>query len=329
MSRTWNGKSLVEELSDLLGDNSPQFKGRVLGWLNDVIFEISSRHDWGKHLVEGRKILIADEDFQSLEIPQAKAPKVSLAVNGSLSIQAEYRVAVTFVQANGAESVQGMPSEVLTSLVENGSILLREIPTSLESLVVGRNIYLQKDDGPFYLSATLANNYQTDYEIKENTTSVIQAPDYETVRRINGSPYFESGAGNYLEHKDIDQLRRNAQGKWATGNPAYFAAIESNIIATYPLPSEDMEVSFNYYRNPFKLYATVDSIPDLPIYLKPALKAGVVAMGFEYRDRAGQEMKRANYENAITNAISRGGKVANIEYSVRDVYGNYNGSEVD
>lgn len=329
MSRSWNGKALVDEISELLGDTSAVFKTRVLGWLNDVSFDIATRHDWGHHLCKGKKILETDIEIHDLEITPPAAPEVSLTTAGSLLSGVKYEVLVTHVQANGIESRQGIASEFVTTAATDAALLVEVIPTSSESLVTKRNIYLSKNTGKFYFHSQIADNFTQTLTIKTDTTSLIEPPDYESIRRIKGAPFFEGSPSNQLEHKDVDQLRLIAQGRWSSGSPAYFSPIETNSITVYPMPSSDMELSFNYYRNPFKIYYSIDSQPDFPIHLKPALKAGAVAQGYEYRDRDGQESKKLNYESALVDAINRGGRVANVEYSIRDVYGNFNGFEVN
>lgn len=330
MSRAWNGESLVDELSSLLGDTSAAFKTRVLGWLNDVIFDISSRHDWNHQLVKGKKILETDEEIHDLEIEAPEACEIELDddTSGSLTSGSSYSVLFTFEQANGVESVAGEGSASVTATDSYRAIYLSDIPTSPESLVVTRKVYLKKDDAPYYYSQTISDNFTTNLTILEDTDSTIEAPDYEGIRRLNGSPFFEEGQSNYLEYLDLDDLRRRAQGQWEAGDPAYFSPVETNSIAVYPVPSSEKEVSFYYYRMPKKIYYDEDSQPDLPVYLKQALKAGVVSMGYEYRDREGQEIKKANYENAVFDAINRGGRVANIEYAVKDFYGTFDGGGI-
>jgi hypothetical protein len=328
MSRKWNGESLVDELSAFLGDTSTTFKDRVLGWCNDIIFDISSRHDWGHHLTKGKKVLEAGEEVQDLEISAPDAPEIALDADGNLAEASTYSVVVTFLQDNGVETVEGEESDVVTANNTQKKFQLTNIPTSDESLVTKRNIYVSKDSGAYYFHTQLDDNFTTSLEISTETDSTIEPPDYESIRRLKGSPFFEDTRSNYLEYRDVDQLRKLVQGQWSLGDPEYFSPLEVNMITTYPIPATDMEISFNYYRTPFKLYYLSDSQPDLPIYLKQCLKAGVIAMGFEYRDRDGAEIKRANYENSIVDAINRGGRVANIEYTVRDVYGNFNGIEI-
>lgn len=328
MSRSWNGESLVDELSALLGDTSATFKTRVLSWLNDVVFDISNRHDWGFHLTKGKKILTSGEEFHSLEVDAPIAPDIVLATSGSLTANSQYKVLITYAQDNGVESMPGDESLTVTATTGNQTITLSNIPTSPESLVTQRKIYLSKDGAAFFYQSTLNDNYTTTLTIDADTASTIEPPDYESIRRLKGSPFFEESPSNYLTYKDIDQLRLLIQGSWSQGSPEYFCPVENNKITMYPLPGADYELSFNYYRNPYRLYYTYTSQPDLPIYLKPALRAGVIALGYEYRERDGAEVKRANYESAVYDAINRGARVANIEYTVRDVYGGLNGFEV-
>ena len=329
MSRSWNGESLVDELSALLGDTSTTFKTRVLGWANDIIFDIATRHDWGHHLVKGKKILALGEEIHNLEIESPGAATISLAADGSLTEGSTYSVLFTFLQSNGVETLAGEASNSVTTLADAKTISIEDIPTSPESMVTSRNVYLKKDDGEYYFHSNIDDNFSTTLTISTDTESVIQPPDYEAIRRIKGAPFFEGSPSIYLKYKDEDQLRALAQGLWPQGSPEYFSPVDGNTFVTYPSPSFDMEISFNYYRYPKKLYYTSDSQPDLPINLKPALKAGVIALGYEYRDRAGQELKKANYENALVDSINRGARVANVEYVVKDVYGNFDGVEVN
>jgi hypothetical protein len=324
----WNGRDLLDELTALLGDTSPVFRARCLGWMNDVIFDISTRHDWGMHLVKGKKHLSYGQEIQSLELAPPKAPTVGLSLGGQLGTNANYRVLITYVQDGGVESIAGIPSAKLTTATDNLTIDVTDIPVSDEQTVIARRLYLQKNQGDYYLVGQINDNFDTTFVINGEAESSIKPPDYDSIRTLKGAPFFEGPPSRTLSHRDIEQLRLLVQGQFSIGQPEYFSPIASNSLITYPLPAEDLVLSFYYYRNPHKLYDSVDSLPDLSINLKQALKAGVVAMGYEYRDRAGQETKRANYENALVDAINRGGRVANIEYSVRDVYGSFNGNEV-
>lgn len=328
MSRSWNGSKLVTELSQVLGDTSTAFQTRVLGWLNDVTFDIATRHDWGYHKTKGKKKLVASQELQDLEITAPGAPSVAIAAGGSLTADTVYSLLVTFVQSNGVESVAGIASSDVTPTGADLTISLTGIPVSIETLVTSRKIYVKKGSADYYYHSTISNNVDTTASIASDPSSTIEPPDYEAIRKISGNLFFEAGPSTYLQARDIDQLRLFAQGQFESNNPEYFAVIEPNSAIFYPLPSTSTDVSFYYYRNPFKIYNAETSQPDLPIYLKQVLKAGVVAMGFEYRDRDGSESKRSNYEAMLSDAISRYGREFQGQYAIRDVYGNPDGFEV-
>jgi hypothetical protein len=328
MSRTWNGSSLVTELSTILGDTSTAFQSKTLAWINDVSFDIGTRHDWPYFKAKGKKKLTASQEVQSLEIASPGACSVATAAGGALTADSVYYVQVTFVQANGVETIAGTASASAIPTGGNLTINLTSIPVSAESLVTARNIYVKKDSANYFYYSQIADNTSTTLSITANTSSTIEPPDYDSIRKLSGSPFFESGPSNYLQAKELDQLRRLSQGAFETSNPEYFALMDVNSLVLYPLPGSGLELSFNYYRNPFKTYNSSSSQPDLPIYLKQVLKAGVIAMGYEYRDRSGQENKRQNYEALLIDAFSRFGRVAEIEHQVRDVYGDSFGFEV-
>jgi hypothetical protein len=307
---SWNGSSLVTELSALLGDTSTAFQARVLGWANDVIFDIGTRYDWSYFKTKGKKKLTASQEVQPLEITAPSAPSVAIAAGGSLTVDTSYYVLITFAQDNGVESLAGTASAVVTTSTGNLTINVTSIPVSTESLVTSRKVYLKKGSANYYLYST------------------IEPPDYESIRKISGGLFFESSPQSYLRARDIDQLRLFAQGQFETNNPEFFAPIGASSVIMYPLPTSGLEVSFYYYRNPKRLYNVSTSQPDLPVSLKQVLKAGVIAMGYEYRDRDGQETKRQNYELLLSDAFTRLGKGHEIEYVIRDVYGNSEGFEV-
>lgn len=87
-------------------------------------------------------------------------------------------------------------------------------------------------------------------------------------------------------------------------------------------------VSYYFYKTPKRLVAASDSIPDMPHWLKPVLKAGVLSMGYEYRDRDGQESKLQKYEELLSRSISDMGSPSRDNTRVRDVVGDADGYEV-
>jgi hypothetical protein len=330
MSRSWNGEKLVDEFSALLGDTSTAFKARVLEYINDTIQEIHVFHNWHFAKVKGKKILSEGVEEHSLEIEPPEACDIELDDDGSLTANTTYSVLFTYVQDNGVESMAGEATDEVTTSDSQKTISLENIPTSNESLVTKRNVYVKKGDNPYYYHSTLEDNFDTALVIDTDPDSTIEPPDYESIRLITGNPFFESTTtSGYLRHRAVDQLRMLAQGEWETGTPEFFDAIADNSIITYPVPSTEMEISFYYYRNPFRVYYDEDSQPDLPSYFKPILKAGVIAKGYEYRDRDGQVEKLNIFNSQLQNAVSKFGKGADVEYVIRDVNGNFDGFEVN
>jgi hypothetical protein len=328
MSRSWNGSALVTELSALLGDTSTAFQARVLGWLNDTINDVGSRHDWGFHKVKGKKKLASGTEEHSLEISAPGAPSVALSAGGSLTADSACYVLVTFAQANGVETIAGTASSSVTPTGANLTIDVTNIPVSTESLVTQRHLYLKQGTGKYYYHSTIFDNSTTTASIDEDTTDTTEPPDFDSIRKVSGNPFFEGSPSHRLIYKSEDQLRLMVEGTFSSGSPEFFTFKDVNAIVTYPIPSSTLDLSFNYYRNPFRLYNAEDSYPDLPINFKPILKAGVVALGYEYRDRAGQVEKRQTYENLLQTAITNYGRDAEVEYTVRDVYGSPDGFEV-
>jgi hypothetical protein len=324
MSRSWNGSSLVTELSALLGDSSAAFQSKVLGWLNDVISEISTVHDWPYHKVVGQKKLVSGQELQSLEIAAPGAPSVAIANGGSLTTTSVYTVLVTYGQANGVETIAGTASANVTATSPNLTINVTAIPVSSETLVTERNLYLKKDSGKFYYHSTIFDNTSTSASIDTNTTSTVEPPDFPSIRKIVGAPWCQS-PNFILDSQDEDQLRLIAGGSFSSGTPEYFAPKTENSIVLFPKPNSSYDLFFNYYRSPFRLYNADDSYPDLPIVLKPVLKAGVVALGYEYRERESAPTKRAMFEQMLDNAANKFNNLADVSYVVTDVVGNADG----
>lgn len=326
MSRSWNGYDLVNEFSALLGDTGTAFKARVLGWLNDIVEDISASHDWPHLKVKGQKKLTALAENHNLYIAAPGAPSVAIAAGGSLTDGSVYKVYVTFYQSsNGYESTAGTASATATATAVNKTINVTSIPTSTEPLVTSRRIYLQKDSGEIYYYSEIADNTTTTATITAEVSSTIEPPDIVGIEKVIGDPWLETSS--QLEYRDLDQLRLLFMGSWESGTPSYWAGIGNNQITLYPTPSSAMTLSYYYKRRPAKLYNSTDSQPDLPLNLKSVLRAGVIAYGFEYRDRNGQESKRSNYEMLLREAISEQGSDKRRQLRVRDVVGDSDGWE--
>lgn len=327
MSRSWNGADLVSEFSALLGDTSTAFQSRVLGWINDIQMDILTRHDWNFLKVKGQKVLTASSEEQNLFIASPGAPAVATSTGGSLTDGSTYNVYITFFEGStGHETLAGTASADASPSGSDLQIDVSSIPISPEPLVTARRVYLQKDSGEVYFQSEISDNTTTTATISSDTTSTIEPPDYIGIRKTDGNPFIESSS--QLRYRDIDQLRLLFEGTWATGTPEFWSPLSESKVLLYPSPSSAFTLSFYYLKLPKRIFNSSTSQPDMPIYLKQTLKSGVIAMGYEYRDRDGQENKRGVYERNLSEAISNFGSQKRVAARVRDVVGSADGFEV-
>lgn len=326
MAVSWTGSSLVTELSTLLGDASTGFQSKVLGWLNDTQRDICARHDWDFLKVKGKKVLTASVEAQTLIISAPIASTATIASGGSLVDTSTYAVKVSFYEGTTHnESVASAVSATVTATAVNKSIKITSIPVSAEPLVTARRIYVSKDGGAFYYYSTISNNAGVIASVTADTTSTIEVQDTNNIRKLYGEIFFETSTNRTLKYMDQDQMRLVFPGAFSSGTPQYWAALSQEEVLLYPKPSTADTLSFYYYRRPTDLYQVVTSIPTIPEWLKPVLKAGVISLGYEYRDRDGQERKLQKYEELLSNFISRTASTTHLSKRVRDVVGNSDG----
>jgi hypothetical protein len=182
----WNGADLVDELSAKLGDTSSAFETRVLGWLNDGVKDISSRHMWSFLRVRGEKVLTASQEEQDLSLGTPTAPTVAALLGGSLTT-VEHKVLVTFYESSTKhESVAGTPSAGITPAGGNLSITVSGVPVSLDPLVTARRVYLSVAGAAYKLYSTIENNTATTTTITAPTTSDETPPDEHSIRSSKG-----------------------------------------------------------------------------------------------------------------------------------------------
>ena len=327
MSRDWNGLALQSDFANELGDTSAAFKTRVSLWINDVQNEICSFHDWDFLKKKGKKRL-SNVESQSLYIDApATAPTLVLGgAGGSLTDTTSYSVCITFIESDsGLESNPG-PSAAITTAAPALQINLSAIPVSLDTLVTGRNIYLKNATGSFYLAATISDNTSTTLTISANTTRIVQPPDYSMISKVSGYLFLE-GTSWQLKHYPMDQLRMIFMGKWVTSQPQYWSSLGGDRVAVYPIPTDGTILSFYYFKMPNYIYPEELSIPEIPVWLKPALRAGVIARGYDYRERDGAERKRNDYLSLVQALITNMGEGKHSRMRVRDVNGDTDGFE--
>jgi hypothetical protein len=266
-------------------------------------------------------------EVQNLYPSAPTKPTATIAAGGSLA-GTDYYVLLTYAEGiSGLETVAGTASAKATTTVANKQIALTGVPVSTDPLVTERRIYLKKDTGEYLYHSTISNNTATTATVDTDTTSTHTPPDCSGIRILDGAPFLESSGQLLL--KDLEQLRRIWQGTWSSGTPSMWAQYRDDKICVYPIPVSPVEISFYYFKIPPRLYAESSSVPILPVYLKQVLEAGMIWKAHEYRDRDGQETKKANYYALISDEITVKARGAQTPLRVRDLNGDSDGFEIN
>jgi hypothetical protein len=321
----WNGAALVTEFSATLGDTSTSFKARVVGWLNDIQDDICSRHQWPFLHKLGKKLLTSSEEFQLLNVSAPTAPTIVTQNGGSLTDAATYSVKLTYYcSSNDYETEGGTASSTVTCNTPNLQISLTAIPVSQEAIVTSRKIYLSKNGGSYYYVSSISDNTTTTATISADATSTVEPKDYIGIKTLIGSPWIESN-GAYLDYRNEDDIRFMFPKIFGTGVPQYFCSIDYNKILTYPMASTGIQLKYNYIKVANRIFNEATVQPDLPIWMKNILEAGVLWKGYQYRERAHAVTYMQRYEQLLSEAISDRSKSRQGAARVRDVRGTSDG----
>lgn len=328
----WNGLDLVSDFSAELGDTTPNFKTKVLRWINEGLREISTYHQWPCLREKGRVVLAPGEDTQSITLETPVAPTATLVNGGFLTADTLYRALVTFYEeASGVESVAG---EYVT-VTPTGATLafeLSDIPFSSSPLVTARKIYLSKGTNSFVYHGTIENNLEEIpgspdplvdpptpivYTVSADAASPITPPEENAIFQIDGDMFIEGS--RLLVGTSLQNLLYKTNGVIATGTPQEFAPINQHEVKFHPAPAAATTVSFYYFKLPARVFGLATSVPQMPSWVYETLRAYVIWRGYDFRDRAGKESKLLNYNENLKLLISRKGKPIKKSGTVRVV----------
>lgn len=314
----WNGLDLVNEFSVEAGDTTPEFKTKIMRWINDGIRDIATSHEWPFLREKGKVVLVADSDTHSVVLAKPSAPTIALAAGGSLTVSTVYKALVTFYEAqSGVESIAGEVSGLVIPTGANLTAALSAVPVSTNPLVTSRKIYVSKGGGSYQYHGAIADNTTTVYSITTNPTSSSTPPEEDGLQKVDGSFYIENN--RVLFNTSLQDLIFSANGMTTTGTPEKWAAINEKEIQVYPIPSEDVTASFYYFKLPARVFGTIASVPQIPSWLFDDLRNYVKYRSHDFRDRAGQESKKLNYDQGLKVSISRKGKAHKGSGRVRSV----------
>lgn len=314
----WNGLDLINDFSAELGDTSNGFKTKVLRWVNEGIREISTSHNWPFLREKGKVVLAADLDTHAICLTKPAAPTVALLAGGSLALLNEYKVLVTFFEAqSGVESIAGDASAGVTPLGADLSLTVSAIPVSTSPLVTARKIYVSKGGAAYAYHSTIADNTTLSTTISNDTSSAIVAPERNAIHMIDGDLFIEGQRS--LIGTTVQNIVYQSSAVDSSGTPTSWAPINQEEVLVYPKPSVATTASFYYFKLPAQIFGTISSVPQIPDWLYGDLRNYVIWRGYEFRDRSGKESKKLNYDQDLRSTISRKGGALKRAGRVRSV----------
>lgn len=348
MTRRWNGKALVDELGERLWDTSSSFRSKILRWLDETLIDIASEQKLPYYKIKTKKLLPAQREIIDLAPEIAGAPTSALASGGNLTATSTYKITITFLvyDSNGKdyiESEQGTYSTERTADASNKTIDLTDIPTmggdsSYEPSTIYRRVYVAtKESGGSYgepfLYSTIEDNTTTTLSITDEPTSTITPPDDSELEEIASDHMVFPSSNKRLNKVSSNQIKRFDPNSSESTTPDMFDFESQTKITLYPKLSSSATTAqrtlvYSVYRKPHKVFYDVDCEIDAPSSIKTALKAGVIAKAYEYRDRNGVESKLANYEVLKKAAIKKLKRKIGKPNPIRDVNGDTFGLEV-
>lgn len=327
----WNGLDLVNDFSAELGDTSASFKTKVLRWVNDGIKEIATAHQWPFLREKGKVVLTSGQDTHSIVLAKPIAPTVAALAGGALVADIPYKVLVTFYEAQSkVESIAGEESNSIIPAGANLSITLSDIPISTCPLVTARKVYISKNGGAFQYHGIIENNLTetpgateldpptpVTYEITTDSLSSLTPPEENSIQMIDGEFYIEGD--RIIFGTSVQDLIYRSQASSSSGTPEMWAPINQEEIQVYPKPSANKTVSFHYFKLPARVFGLTSSVPQMPSWLYSDLRNYVIWRGYDFRDRAGTESKKLNFDQDLRITISRKGKAIKRSGRVRSV----------
>lgn len=314
----WNGLDLVNDFSAELGDTSSAFKTKVLRWINEGVKDIATSHQWPFLREKGRVVLVAAQDTHQITLSKPTLPTVAALAGGSLALLTEYKVLVTFYEsAADVESIAGDPSVGITPVGADLSITLSAIPISTSPLVTHRKVYVSTGGAAYAYYSTIADNTTLTTTITAPTTSSVNPPDENAIHMIDGDFFLEDS--QVITGTSLQDLIFKTNGGSSSGTPSIWAPVNEEEIRVYPSPNVAKTASFYYFKLPARIYGLSTSQLQMPSWLFSDLRNYVICRGFEFRDRAGKESKRLNYEEGLRLSISRKGKPVKRSGRIRSV----------
>jgi len=344
MSRSWNGKALLDRLLDELWSSSSDsaMKTRVINWVNEIQDDLISELPLDYFKIKLKKLLPTEQEFIDLGVQIPGASTATIATGGALTEDSKYKVYTTFVVYDDdskkyIESVESPASNEVTVTATNKTINITAIPTFSGSAVnpqtIHRRVYLSKDDSEPFLVQDIEDNTTLTLSIVAEATSTVTPPSDSEIDQLSSDSMYFNSANWPLERQDSNTIRRYDPKSGSTGSSALFDYYGTQGIHLYPKLSaaateDEKTLLYTSYRRPHEIFYDITRDIDLPIVFKNALVAGVIWKGYDFRDRSGAVTKANIYielRKAVRKKLKRQRGRPGV---VRDVNGDTSGYEV-
>lgn len=316
----WNGLSLATNFALEAGYTSSDTTAfaRILRFLNEGQTDICARYKWPFLEVKLERVLTVGDEIVSLSPPKPSAGSAAASSGGSLEADTTYYFRATFqifdetgLTNRRIESVASSSMSATTTSA-NKTIDLTGLglwagSTSSTPNDVWRNIYISTDNVNFYYHSTITDNTTTSTSISTVSTSTEEPPSDDLVDGLSDSVITLESNGSALKKVTKEWIQRQDPSRNQSGQPHYFAVIDSKTVMLYPKPDAAYTITYYVKRFPSEIFANNTRPLQIPRFLQPALDDYVAWKDYKHEDTAGKQSMRDNYENTLANLWMRHG----------------------
>ena len=351
MTISWNGRAFLDRALDEIWSSATNASmlARAVIWANEIQDDIVSLIPADEMKFNLKKLLPVTQEYISLEIEIPSAPTVAAAAGGTLTVGSAYIVYTTFVIYDQdtdkyMESQPSLASSSLTISGTNQTIDLTAIDTmggstSYQPTTIYRNVYMSElasgetAHGPALYIGQITNNTATTYSITAEPTGTVSPPSDSEIDQISSDFLFFPANNTHLVREDANRLRRYDPDGSDSASPYSFDYWKLQGIRIYPRLSSTASTNqrtllYTVHRRPHEIFYDVSRRIDLPIICKPAMIAGILWKGYEFRDRSGKESKQINYEKAKKELEIKFLRARGTRSTITDTEGDHAGNEV-
>jgi len=347
MSRSWNGKALLDSLGKRLWDPSSTFRSTIIEFANEIQDDIASELPLKYFLFKMKKLLPVNQEQIDLSPDIPVTPAVSMSDTGSLTVGSTYHVSYTFLifDSDGLKYIESEPSDLSNHIIPttaNRTINVSGIGTyqgddTASPTTIYRRIYLTIETdgvkGDSLFITDIKNNTDTTISITDESTSTITPPSATEIDQLSSKQLYFNTGNRYMLRVDMNQIKRFSPTSSTSTTPSSYDFLGPYRIFLYPKlasGSTTAQRTLIYWvlRRPHEIFYDVNSAIDLPITAKMAIKKGVEWLAYDYRDRDGKQGKEDEYVRYKKKFLLKMRRQKGAPSHVRDVNGSTQGFEL-